>query len=73
MQKLVTVDGLAKVLRKTDEHRMVRHEAAEALGAIGGEEVEKILNEYVDDDQVVVKESCHVALDTIEYWAAAEF
>ncbi len=73
MQKPATIEGLAKVLRKTDEHRMVRHEAAEALGAIGGEEVEKVLNEYIDDEQIVVKESCHVALDTIEYWSAAEF
>jgi deoxyhypusine monooxygenase len=73
MQRPVTVEGLMKVLRTASEHRMVRHEAAEALGAIGGDEVEKILADYVDDDEAVVKESCHVALDTIEYWAAGSF
>ena len=73
MQRLVTVPGLTDVLRTEAEHRMVRHEAAEALGAIGGEEVEKILAEYIDDKEMVVQESCHVALDTIEYWSAANF
>jgi deoxyhypusine monooxygenase len=73
MQRRVTVPGLTEVLRKEEEHRMVRHEAAEALGAIGGEEVETILSEYIHDEEIVVQESCHVALDTIEYWNAANF
>ena len=49
---------------------MVRHEAAEALGAIGGEEVELLLSKYADDDEIVVKESCDVALDAMEYWSS---
>lgn len=73
MQRASTTDGLIAVLRKTDEHRMVRHEAAEALGAIGGEVAEGVLQEYLNDGEQVVEESCHVALDTIEYWAAGEF
>ncbi len=68
VQRQVTVPGLAEVLRNTQEHRMVRHEAAEALGAIGGTEVEAILGEFRDDPELVVMESCEVALDTIEYW-----
>jgi deoxyhypusine monooxygenase len=73
MQRASTTDGLIAVLRKKDEHRMVRHEAAEALGAIGGEVAEGVLQEYLNDGEQVVEESCHVALDTIEYWAAGEF
>ena len=70
MQREVTVPALTDVLTNTDEHRMVRHEAAEALGAIGGEEVELILGEFLDDAEVVVTESCEVALDTLDYWEA---
>lgn len=70
MQRPVTVPGLTKVLENTAEHRMVRHEAAEALGSIGGEEVERLLKLYQHDNEEVVKESCDVALDTMEYWTA---
>ena len=58
------------VLENTSEHAMVRHEAAEALGAIGGETVEKCLQLYLNDSEIVVKESCQVALDTIDYWTS---
>lgn len=64
-----TVPALTKVLENTQEHRMVRHEAAEALGAIGGGDVEEILNKFRDDPETVINESCKVALDTIDYWA----
>jgi len=70
MQRPVTVDGLATVLKNTSEHRMVRHEAAEALGAIGGEVVEAILRDFKADGEQVVMESCEVALDTMEYWSS---
>jgi len=48
---------------------MVRHEAAEALGAIGTEEAVALLQEYAKDPSRVVKESCVVALDAADYWA----
>lgn len=70
MQRPVTVPGLTKVLADTKEHRMVRHEAAEALGAIGGEEVERTLKSFQLDGEQVVSQSCDVALDTIDYWVA---
>lgn len=69
MENPATVPSLKKVLTKHSEHRMVRHEAAEALGAIGSTECEKILDEYKKDNQQVVRESCEVALDIIDYWA----
>lgn len=69
MQRSATVDGLRKVLEDRDEHRMVRHEAAEALGAVGGDKVEGILANYRDNDDIVVTQSCEVALDTMDYWS----
>jgi len=71
MQKKVTIPALSDVLVNISEHRMVRHEAAEALGAIGGEDVENLLAEFQADGEVVVKESCDVALDSMEYWATS--
>ncbi|KAK1943645.1 Deoxyhypusine hydroxylase [Phytophthora citrophthora] len=69
MENPVTVPALKKVLLDETEHRMVRHEAAEALGAIGTKECEDILKEYLKDEVQVVRESCEVALDIMDYWA----
>jgi deoxyhypusine monooxygenase len=71
MHRKITVPALSEVLINTSEHSMVRHEAAEALGAIGGEEVEQLLSGYQDDSEIVVRESCNVALDAMEYWSSA--
>lgn len=70
MQRPITIDGLADVLKQKNEHRMVRHEAAEALGAIGGAKVESILQLYLTDEERVVTESCEVALDAMDYWSS---
>jgi deoxyhypusine monooxygenase len=69
MQRPVTVPGLSAVLNNLTEHEMVRHEAAESLGSIGTPECEEILSLYREDSRQVVKESCLVALDTLDYWA----
>lgn len=62
------VPGLVARLEDPEEHEMVRHEAAEALGSIGGEEVEELLRKYIEDGRVIVRESCAVALDIADYW-----
>jgi deoxyhypusine monooxygenase len=69
MQRSATTDVLESVLRDVSEHAMVRHEAAEALGAIGGQVAEKVLQEFTEDKEQVVRESCQVALNIIDYWA----
>ncbi|DAZ93536.1 TPA: hypothetical protein N0F65_000152 [Lagenidium giganteum] len=69
MENPVTVPALKDVLMNHSEHRMVRHEAAEALGAIGTSECEEILQVYLKDSEQVVRESCEVALDIMDYWA----
>jgi len=70
MQHPASVKALEESLRRPDEHKMVRHESAEALGAIEGrwEDVEKILQEFINDEDDVVRESCLVALDAADYW-----
>jgi len=43
------VEGLRKVLRDTEDDVMVRHEAAEALGAIGIPQMKQVLEEHLED------------------------
>ncbi|CAH0488576.1 unnamed protein product [Peronospora farinosa] len=69
MENPVLVPALKKVLLDETQHRMVRHEAAEALGAIGTTECEDILRNHLKDEVPVVRESCVVALDIMDYWA----
>lgn len=54
-------------LEDESENEMVRHECAEALGAIATDECTEILNKYLTDPKRVVKESCEIALDMCEY------
>ena len=57
---------LCEAVRRRGEHPMVRHEAAEALGAIGSMEAVETLREYCDDAEEIVRESCWVALMWLE-------
>lgn len=74
LQHPSSIDALEASLSKKNEHVMVRHESAEALGAIDVTEpaqwqrIETILVNYQQDDIVAVAESCIVALDAADYW-----
>lgn len=57
-----TAPQLQASLADADEHPMVRHEAAEALGAIGSEGAVELLRRYRGDAEPIVAESCAVAL-----------
>ena len=52
---------------------MCRHEAAEALGALGDAQSLQVLREFRDreGEEVVVKETCEIAIDRIE-WETSE-
>lgn len=67
------VEYLETSLKRQNEHRMVRHESAEALGAIEERwgECEAILEQFLEDHDDVVRESCMVALDAADYWGYA--
>ena len=67
MQDPHAVPYLIGRLSDLDEDLMVRHEAAEALGAIGDRAAMDTLNYFKDDPEPVVAESCDVALDLMEW------
>jgi len=72
MESDIAISALMRSLGKTGEHGMVRHEAAIALGSIGGDDAKIALREFSTDPEPMVAESCLVALDTIAYWEAWE-
>ena len=70
MQDSHAVPYLIERLEDVDEDLMVRHEAAEALGAIGDRTALTTLEKFVKDPEPVISESCEVALDLLE-WVAS--
>lgn len=73
MQEPCSIPYLKDNLEDQNENEMVRHECAEALGAIATEECVNILSHYARDEKRVVKESCEIALDMCEYENSPEF
>ncbi|MAU85779.1 MAG: hypothetical protein CMA21_04180 [Euryarchaeota archaeon] len=67
MQDSAAVPYLIDRLEDYEEDVMVRHEAAEALGAIGDRIALGVLERFKDDQDIVVAESCEVALDLLEW------
>ncbi|CAG8973755.1 hypothetical protein HYALB_00007705 [Hymenoscyphus albidus] len=68
-KNLAAVSPLRKVLEDKDEDSMCRHEAAEALGAIGHEgslDVLRLLRGDVNEVDVV-RETCEIAVARIEW------
>lgn len=67
------VPYLQTVLEDLQEDPMCRHEAAEALGALGHAESLELLRRFRDreGEEVVVKETCEIAVDRIE-WESSE-
>lgn len=74
LQHPCSIDALEASLANGQEHVMVRHESAEALGAIDvsssdeWNRIESILEKYQKDPVQAVAESCVVALDAADYW-----
>lgn len=52
---------------------MVRHEAAEALGAIADPECVALLREHCSDPEAIVADSCIVALDMLDHELSNDF
>ncbi|XP_049732337.1 deoxyhypusine hydroxylase isoform X2 [Elephas maximus indicus] len=67
MQDVRAIPVLVDVLRDTHQEPMVRHEAGEALGAIGKLEVLEILKQYSTDPVVEVAETCQLAVRRLEW------
>lgn len=73
MQNTVALPTLIERLEDGNEHVMVRHEAAEAMGAIGDRSVIPSLEKFSQDPLPEVAESCIVALDLLAWVDGAEF
>ncbi|KAG8594168.1 hypothetical protein GDO81_001108 [Engystomops pustulosus] len=58
---------LSAVLKDPTQEPMVRHEAGEALGAIGDPQVLDLLKEYSQDSVTEVAETCQLAIQRIEW------
>lgn len=69
----MSIKALTESLEDNAENHMVRHECAEALGSLATDECINVLSKYLNDKEVVVKESCEVALDITDYEKSNEF
>ncbi len=67
MQDNYAIDKLIRVLEDKSQEPMVRHEAGEALGAIGSPSVLDILKKYSEDPAVEVAETCQLAVERIKW------
>lgn len=72
-QSSIAFNELSEGLENMDENRMVRHECAEALGAIATEQCVDVLKKYINDTEPVVSESCIIALDMADYENSEQF
>lgn len=62
----ISIPVLNEVLGDVSQDPMVRHEAGEALGAIGCLESIEVLQKYCNpDEDVAVRETCEIAIDNI--------
>ncbi len=69
MQDNRALDTLVDILEDRNEHVMVRHEAAEAMGAIGDSSIKEVLKKHLQYPLIEVSESCEVALDLLAHYS----
>ncbi|KAJ6826833.1 deoxyhypusine hydroxylase-B isoform X1 [Iris pallida] len=67
LQNKAAATALSEILRNANEHPMVRHEAAEALGSIADSTSVSLLEEFSKDPEPLVSQSCEVALSMLEF------
>ena len=66
MQMEEATECLIRVLNDDSEHEMVKHECAEALGAIGTERAKQGILPFLESAVTIIRESAEVALDIHE-------
>ncbi|GBP38382.1 Deoxyhypusine hydroxylase [Eumeta japonica] len=69
MQDKTAIPILTKVLEDISQDPIVRHEAGEALGALGYPELRELLVKYQHDPAVEVAETCQIALQRLAWLA----
>ncbi|KAK6588297.1 4xEZ_heat domain protein [Cryptosporidium xiaoi] len=60
------LDHLYNILGDINEHPMVRHEAGEAIAAIGDISSIDIIEKYLNDDSPAVRETCYLAQHSLK-------
>uniref|UniRef100_A0A0N5A1F3 Deoxyhypusine hydroxylase n=1 Tax=Parastrongyloides trichosuri TaxID=131310 RepID=A0A0N5A1F3_PARTI len=68
MRAKVAIPTLFDVLNRKDEDPMVRHEAAEALGAIGDPSVMEELKPFLEDPNREVRETVELAVERLKFF-----
>ncbi|KAA8911197.1 hypothetical protein TRICI_003919 [Trichomonascus ciferrii] len=67
-RQLYAIKPLEQALEDLAQPCMVRHEAAEALGAIGNDSCLRLLEQYhTNDPSEVIRQTCELALDRIRW------
>lgn len=66
------IPTLVSILKDPSQEPIVRHEAAEALGAIGNAEALPVLEEFTNDAETVVVETCQLAVEKIAWLQSPE-
>ncbi|CUM64040.1 uncharacterized protein PRCAT00001628001 [Priceomyces carsonii] len=67
-KNLYAAPHLREVLQSKSQQCMVRHEAAEALGALGDTESLPLLNQYYQSDpEVEIRQTCELAIERIKW------
>ncbi|KAF7456210.1 Deoxyhypusine hydroxylase [Cryptosporidium felis] len=59
------LDRLYGILGDESEHPMVRHEAGEAIAAIGEDESLEVVERYLEDKSPAVRETCYLAAHSL--------
>ncbi|CAB3223904.1 unnamed protein product [Arctia plantaginis] len=72
MQDERAIPVLRSLLEDKEQDPIVRHEAAEALGAIGDPKLRDILEKYMQDPAVEVAETCQIALHRLNWVANSD-
>ena len=67
LQDPLAIPILTQVLSDPAREPIVRHEAAEALAAIGGDVVKETLTRHAQDPVVEVRETCQLGLEMVEF------
>uniref|UniRef100_A0A0B6ZUL7 Deoxyhypusine hydroxylase n=1 Tax=Arion vulgaris TaxID=1028688 RepID=A0A0B6ZUL7_9EUPU len=67
MQDTHAIPYLTSVLEDKTQEAIVRHEAGEALGAIGDDSCYEILKQYLHDPVIEVAETCELALGRLQW------
>ena len=71
-RNFASVPFLRAVLENLQEDPMVRHESAEALGALGDKGSLDLLKRMLADESVEVRETCEIAIDRIQWEHGAD-